>query len=88
MPVWPADDIPKEGARLGRLLFGISSLDEAISCLGEPDRDTSTQHPPITGDVPRIIVWNNLSAMFTVVAYLEPDGRFSIRGEDKALWQS
>ncbi len=47
-----------------------------------------TQHPPISGDVPRIILWNDLSAMFTIVAYVEPDGRFSIRGEDKALWQS
>ncbi len=27
-------------------------------------------------------------SMFTIVAYVEPDGRFSIRGEDKALWQS
>ncbi len=84
----PADDMSKEGTRLGRLLFGISSLDEAISRLGAPDRDTSTQHPPISGDVPRIILWNDLSAMFTIVAYVEPDGRFSIRGEDKALWQS
>ncbi len=88
MTMRPTDDAPREGERLGRLLFGITSLDEAISRLGEPDRDTSLQHPPVTGNVPRIIVWKNLSTVFTVVAYLERDGRFSIRGEDKTQWES
>jgi len=88
MSTGPTDDVLKEADRLGRLVLGVSSLDEAIARLGEPDRDTSTQRPVVTGNVPRIVVWNNLSAMFALVAYVEPDGQFSIRGEEKALWKS
>jgi len=82
----PSDEVLKEGDRLGRLLFGVSSLDEAIARLGPPDRDTSTQHPVVEGNVPRIVVWLNCSATFAMVGYIEPDGHFAIRGEERSLW--
>ncbi len=78
----------KEAVRLGQLLYGISSLKEAVLRLGEPDADTSTQKPSVTGNVPRIVVWKKTSHIFDIVAYVEPDGRFNLRSEGKEARES
>jgi hypothetical protein len=75
--------VQQEVIRLSHLLRGISSLEEALSRLGVPDGDTSAQEPLVTGNVPRIVVWKNTSHIFDVVAYIERDGRFSLRSEEK-----
>jgi hypothetical protein len=80
--------VQKEAVRLGHLLHGISSLEDALSRLGDPDADTSAQEPLVTGNVPRIVVWKKTSRIFDVVAYVEPDGRFSLRSEGKEARES
>jgi hypothetical protein len=85
MALSPSKQVLEEGERLGRLLKGVSSLDDAIARIGSPDRDTSTQEP-VDGDVPRIVVWLNVSTMFALIAYIEPDGQFRITAEEKSIW--
>ena len=87
MTALPSDDSEGEMERLARVLFGVSSLAEAISRLGEPDRDTSTQHPVVTGNVPRIVAWVGASTLFAVVAHIQPGGQFSMQLEERSLWQ-
>ena len=79
----PDDSAQREAIRLGKLLYGISSLEDALSRLGDPDADTSAQAPHVAGNVPRILVWKRTSHVFDVVGYIEPDGRFSLRCEGK-----
>ena len=77
----------KDRARLVELIGGVRSLDEVSKRLGPPDRDTATQEPPIVGEnVPRIVVWTNVSDYWVVRVCAWGDGRFNSALESRELW--
>jgi hypothetical protein len=84
MSTLPSDEF----ARLGELLGGTRTIEEMLRRIGAPNRDTATQEPQITGDVPRILVWTRISEHFAVVAYSWPDGKFNIGIHPLKEWQS
>ena len=84
----PSDEANRDAFRLGDLLRGTHTLEEMLRRIGAPDRDTATQEPPITGDVPRILVWTRVSEHCAVVAYAWTDGKFNIGIHPLKEWQS
>ena len=87
MTIVPSDESGKDAARLTQLLAGVRTVEETLKHLGPPDRDTSTQHPPITGrDVPRILIWCGASDHWAVRVCAWADGRFNSAIEPREQW--